>query len=129
MCARTPCGLPHQKPCRGALVFTGPRGAPLDVSNMRDRHWLPALKLAGLQHGRQHDLRHTFTTWLISAGVPIDEVAGLLGHTTTWVTERYRHLRPGHGERGLAALNGIGLPDVAPNSSPLGDLKIAPKAL
>jgi len=74
---------------------------------MRNRHWLPALKALGLDHGRQHDLRHTFCTWLADAGVSMDDIALLVGHSSTWVTQRYRHRAPTYGDKALAALNDV----------------------
>ncbi|ETK30968.1 tyrosine-type recombinase/integrase [Microbispora sp. ATCC PTA-5024] len=41
---------------------------------------------------RFHDLRHCYATWLISDGVPVNDVAGLLGHGQTSTTlNRYTH--------------------------------------
>lgn len=41
-----------------------------------------------------HTLRHTFASWLVQAGTPLYTVAGLMGHTTFQMTERYSHLAP-----------------------------------
>lgn len=42
--------------------------------------------------GRPHDLRHTYASWMLQAGVPLAEVSKLLGHHSQRVTERYAHL-------------------------------------
>lgn len=41
-----------------------------------------------------HTLRHTFASWLVQKGVPLYTVAGLMGHTTIEMTQRYSHLAP-----------------------------------
>lgn len=41
-----------------------------------------------------HTLRHTFASWLVQKGTPIYTVAGLMGHTTIEMTQRYSHLAP-----------------------------------
>lgn len=46
---------------------------------------------AGVQELRFHDLRHTFATRLIEAGVDIITVRDLLGHFSVKVTQRYTH--------------------------------------
>jgi integrase len=41
------------------LIFPNEEGHPINYSNMVNRHFLPALKAAGLNKIRFHDLRHT----------------------------------------------------------------------
>ncbi len=42
------------------------------------------------------ELRHTFVSLLSASGVPIEQIADAVGHSSTWTTENvYRHqLRP-----------------------------------
>jgi integrase len=54
-----------------------------------DASWKRARRKAGLCDVRFHDLRHTCATRLIQAGLPIAEVARILGHTTIQMTYRY----------------------------------------
>lgn len=111
---REPCGMRHvdkdgrEEDCPGQLVFRGPHGGVLDPRNLRDRVWQPAVAAAGAPKGRQYDLRHSWTTWALMGGTDIHEVAALLGHSTTWVTERYRHVIPGFGANALDAIDRLG---------------------
>jgi integrase len=102
------CGQPHRKGsrCRSGLVVTGPRGAPLDHRNMLRRHWLPALQRAGIDRARQHDLRHSFASWLAQDGVSMTVIAALLGHSETTVTARYSHLAGTHMDSVRSVLEG-----------------------
>ncbi len=38
---------------------------------------------------RPHDLRHTYASGLVQAGVPLDTVSRLIGHSSVLVTQRY----------------------------------------
>ena len=49
---------------------------------------------ADVKRLRFHDLRHTFASTLVMAGVPLYTVRQLLGHKTSEMTERYSHLAP-----------------------------------
>jgi site-specific recombinase XerD len=46
----------------------------------------------GLNDVRLHDLRHTFASSAIMAGVPLAIVGKLLGHKNSKTTERYAHI-------------------------------------
>lgn len=61
------------------------------------RAWFEqALREATITAFRWHDLRHTFASRLVMAGVSIHTVQQLMGHKTIQVTLRYAHLAPAH---------------------------------
>jgi integrase len=88
-----------QYPSKGHL-FTSLEGHPLR-RNFYRRHFVPAVKTAGLPDGvRFHDLRHTCAALLIAQGAHPKEIQDRLGHSTIRVTfDRYGHLFPSLDER------------------------------
>lgn len=101
----------------GGLVFTAPAGGPLWYSTWLRRVWHPALwterpvepepRRPG-QRGplpkavkrerylpdpqpTPHDMRHTFGTRLADEGVPVHDIAKLMGHKDLRSAQRYLH--------------------------------------
>jgi integrase len=79
------------------LVFTTSVGTALDAANVR-RSFRRVIEAAGLNPSdwTPRELRHSFVSLLSSGGVSIEDIADLVGHSGTSVTEKvYRHqLRP-----------------------------------
>ncbi len=51
------------------LLFPAARGGHIDLEKFRARQWSPAIRAAGIAHRRMYDLRHTYATWSLAAGV------------------------------------------------------------
>ena len=73
------------------FVFTY-RGNP--IATLNTRAWRNALKRAGIENFRWHDLRHTWATWHRQAGTPTHELQKLGGWKTAVMVERYAHIAP-----------------------------------
>jgi integrase len=59
-----------------------------------DRSFHRAMREAGIEGFRFHDLRHTFASHLAMRGVPLEIIGALLGHKDPKMTKRYAHLSP-----------------------------------
>jgi integrase len=69
------------------------------------RKWFPeVLAAAEVKEFRWHDLRHTFASRLVMAGVDIRTVQELLGHQNISMTARYAHLTAQHTREAVAKL-------------------------
>jgi len=79
------------------LVFCTLYGTELDAANVR-RSFRAVAQAAGLDSGTwtPRELRHSFVSLLSSSGMPIEDIAHLVGHANTRTTEKvYRKkLRP-----------------------------------
>lgn len=112
---------------RDSLVFTAPKGGPVQDVMFRNRVWYPAITAARLcgnppasgeagpagactpegcddpghkiRRFPPRVMRHTAASWLVQDGVPPYDVQALLGHESFATTQRYAHLAPdAHGK-------------------------------
>lgn len=75
-------------------VFTY-RGAPMQ--GIQSKTWKKYLVLAGLDRDtRWHDLRHTWASRKVRAGVPLRSVQEMAGWASLSMVERYSHLQVQH---------------------------------
>ncbi len=80
-------------PNRLDLIFPNRAGQPINHNNLVKRYFEPALKKAGIEKIRFHDLRHTYASLLIEQGENIKYIQSQLGHSSPTVTlDVYAHL-------------------------------------
>ncbi len=58
--------------------------------------WYKAMKRAGVENFRWHDLRHTWASWHVQGGTPLFAVQELAGWETERMVRRYAHLAADH---------------------------------
>ena len=79
-------------------IFPSSVGTPLDESKMR-KAFHQILDRAALSRRGPHQMRHTFASLLLQAGVPVTYVSRQLGHRDSAITLRvYAHWLPETGE-------------------------------
>ena len=94
---------------REGILFPAAGGGRIDINNWRTREWTPALKAAGVEHRRIYDMRHTFATWSLAAGMSIFTLARRMGTSVPVIDATYGHLaidadgndRVSHGRGGF----------------------------
>lgn len=62
---------------------------PISAGSIWQRTFRRLFKLAGVPGGHPHRFRHSFAIGLLLAGVPIENVSTLLGHTSVKTTIKY----------------------------------------
>jgi len=88
----------------GELLFMWPWGDPIGKVTVYDA-FKKVCSAAKIDDFRFHDLRHTFASHLVMAGVDLVTVKDLLGHKTIAMTNRYTHLAPEHKAQAVAKLS------------------------
>lgn len=72
------------------LVFYSEAGGPLGGRNVLRAFYI-AVEKAQIAKCRFHDLRHTFATRLVQAGIDLYKVQKLMRHKSPLMTQRYAH--------------------------------------
>ena len=76
----------------------------MNLHNFRAREWKPAIRAAGIDPRRRiYDLRHTYATMSLAAGVSLFSLARRMGTSVEMIDRTYGHLAPDAEdyERGL----------------------------
>ncbi len=83
---------------------------PTHVRKMALAAWAAAnveRKKAGkevLEPIKLQECRHTYVSLMHAAGVPLEQIGDYVGHSSTYMTDRYRHLLNGQAETDAARL-------------------------
>ena len=81
--------------------FAGKDGEPYhDVRTSFEN----ACRRAGIKDFHFHDLRHTFVTHMIDAGIDLYVIGKIVGHSNATMTERYGHLVKGRDKEAVEKL-------------------------
>jgi integrase len=88
-----------------------PDGAP--IHSQRISAWfVQHTRAAGLPRIRLHDVRHSYATAALAAGVPPKVISERLGHATIAITmDTYSHVIPGLDEQAANAVTRLILGD------------------
>lgn len=85
------------------LVFVCEDGRPIHPQRL-SQWFAQQVRKAGLPPIRLHDVRHSYSTALIRAGVPVKTVSQRIGHASPTITMTiYQHVLPGDDEQAAIA--------------------------
>jgi integrase len=95
------------------LLFPADRGGYLDLHNFRNRNWRPAQVAVGIEPFRRiYDLRHTFATFALRAGISTFELSRYMGASLTMIDRHYGHLARDGREHAIRLLDQLNAPAV-----------------
>ena len=90
----------------GPLLFPSPSGTFLDLHNFRVRDWKPAQREVGIDPVRRvYDLRHTFATLALRAGISTFDLSRYMGASLTMIDRHYGHLARDGREHAIRLLD------------------------
>jgi integrase len=89
------------------LLFPSAHGGYFDLHNFRNRSWRPAQKAAGITPLRRvYDLRHTFATFALRAGISTFDLSRYMGTSLAMIDRHYGHLARDGREHAIRLLDG-----------------------
>jgi integrase len=90
--------------------FPNADGGHLDFRNFNRRHWKPVQKAAGVDPLRDlYDLRHTYATFALRAGVPVFALSRFMGTSIAMIDLHYGHLAVDSHEHAVSLLDALAL--------------------
>jgi integrase len=90
------------------ILFPNPRGGRIDFRSFGRRHWKPAQQRAGIEPPRRlYDLRHTYATFALRAGVPVFAVSRFMGSSIAMIDHHYGHLAHDSREHAVSLLDAL----------------------
>jgi integrase len=90
------------------LLFPAKRGGYLDLHNFRNRNWKPAQLAARIEPFRRiYDLRHTFATFALRAGISTFELSRYMSASLTMIDRHYGHLARDGREHAIRLLDSL----------------------
>jgi integrase len=96
------------------LLFPSLRGAYFDLHNFRTREWKPAQLAVGVTPLRRvYDLRHTFATFALRAGISTFDLSRYMGASLTMIDRHYGHLGRDGRDHAINLLDSYSKPDEA----------------
>jgi integrase len=92
------------------LLFPNARGGYLDFRNFNRRHWKPVQKTVGIEPLRDlYDLRHTYATFALRAGVPVFALSRFMGTSIAMIDLHYGHLAVDSYQHAVSLLDALAL--------------------
>lgn len=105
--------LDQPPPAESSILFANSRGGRVDFRSFGRRHWKPAQRRAGIDPLRGlYDLRHTYATFALRAGVPVFAVSRFMGSSIAMIDYHYGHLAHDSREHAVSLL------ERSPSSAP-----------
>jgi len=96
--------LPPNPHC--PLLLPSASGGHFDLHNFRSRHWRPAQLAAGIRPLRRvYDLRHTFATFALRAGISTFDLSRYMGTSLAMIDRHYGHLARDGREHAIKLLD------------------------
>jgi integrase len=90
------------------ILFPNMRGGRIDFRVFGRKHWKPAQIAAGIDPLRGlYDLRHTYATFALRAGIPVFAVSRFMGSSIAMIDRHYGHLANDSREHAVSLLDAL----------------------
>ncbi len=103
-------GLDRLPASDNPILFPNARGGRIDFRIFGRKHWRPAQTKVGIEPVRGlYDLRHTYATFALRAGVPVFAVSRFMGTSIAMIDRHYGHLANDSREHAVSLLDALAL--------------------
>ena len=100
--------LDRLPPSENPILFPNSQGSRIDFRSFGRRHWKPAQTKAGVEPLHHlYDLRHTYATFALRAGVSVFAVSRFMGSSIAMIDRHYGHLARDSREHAVSLLDAL----------------------
>jgi integrase len=101
--------LDRLPPSVNPVLFPNSRGSYIDFRSFGRRHWKPAQTAAIEPLRHLYDLRHTYATFALRAGVSVFAVSRFMGSSIAMIDYHYGHLTRDSREHAVSLLDALAI--------------------
>jgi integrase len=83
------CSIEPEQKDRSQFISKSPKGKFIDLHNFANKNWHPSLKALGIESRNSYQMRYSYITFRLDAGMDAKDIAKLVGNSAEIIYKHY----------------------------------------